>query len=119
MSSSAYALDRGADNNASETHSLKSVFGRKMSLPLHEWTAALMAWNTRANKQPKTNTIDAERVAEMYLEASRIDDANDTGICDAVHNVEPKVGTRSRECWNWLPMHAVRAGICSTAETRL
>jgi len=28
----------------------------------------------------------------MYLEASRIDDANDTGICDAAHNAEPKVG---------------------------
>jgi hypothetical protein len=32
----------------------------------------------------------------MYLEASRIDDADDTGICDAVHNVEPKVGKDSR-----------------------
>jgi hypothetical protein len=32
----------------------------------------------------------------MYLEAARMADANDTGICDAVHNVEPKVGMDSR-----------------------
>jgi hypothetical protein len=32
----------------------------------------------------------------MYLEASQKADANDTGICDAVHNVEPKVGKGSR-----------------------
>ena len=47
----------------------------------------------QANKQPKTNTrskVDEWR--EMYLEASPMADADDTGICDAVHNVEPKVG---------------------------
>ena len=32
----------------------------------------------------------------MYLEESRMDDAYDTGICDAVHNAEPKVGRNSR-----------------------
>ena len=51
----------------------------------------------QANKQPKTNTrskVDEWR--EMYLEASPMADADDTGICDAVHKVEPKVGKDSR-----------------------
>jgi hypothetical protein len=46
-----------------------------------------------SHKQPETNTrskVDEWR--GMYLEASPMADADDTGICDAVHNVEPKVG---------------------------
>jgi len=43
----------------------------------------------------------------MYLEASPMADAYDTGICDAVHNAEPKVG-------DGLPRLLVSAGICST-----
>jgi hypothetical protein len=51
----------------------------------------------------------------MYLEASRKTDADDTGICDAVHNVEPKVGTDSRMSQERLLALYFSAGICSTA----
>src|SRR5689334_14218125 len=62
----------------------------------------------QANKQPKTNTrTKVGEWREMYLEASPMADAYDTGICDAVHNAEPKVG-------DGLPRLLVSAGICST-----
>jgi hypothetical protein len=52
----------------------------------------------QANKQTtKTNTrAKVDEWREMYLEASPMADANDTGICDAVHNAEPKVARHSR-----------------------
>src|SRR4051812_17843181 len=62
----------------------------------------------QANKQPKTNTRSkVGEWREKYLQASPMADADDTGICDAVHNVEPKVGDA-------LPWRVVSAGICST-----
>jgi hypothetical protein len=55
----------------------------------------------------------------MYLEASLKADAVDTGICDAVHNVEAKVGTGSQGHRESFRVPGISAGICSTAETRL
>jgi hypothetical protein len=64
----------------------------------------------QANKQPETNT--RSKVGEwrgIYLEASRMADPNDTGICDAVHNAEPKVGMDSRTHREGIPVSVVSA----------
>lgn len=39
-------------------------------------------------------------------------DAYDTGICDAVHNVEPKVGRHSRGAWSAQGYVQQGGGIC-------
>jgi len=59
-----------------------------MRLPLHEWTAALLAWNTQVKQANKQNKHERKQAGGpgLYLEKSRLADVDDTGICDAVGN---------------------------------